>query len=60
MSTGSRATLQVKRAVVVGLEVVCGVLDRIPRYEQGRWYRHGCWGCSSVVRFIGQLFHSEA
>jgi hypothetical protein len=21
------------------------VLDRIPRYEQGRWYLHGDWGC---------------
>lgn len=20
-------------------------LDRIPRYEDGRWYRYGDWGC---------------
>lgn len=23
----------------------CAVLDRIPAYEDGRWYRHGAWGC---------------
>ena len=37
--------LPVKRMIVVGLEALCGVLDRIPRYEGRRWYRHGCWGC---------------
>ena len=21
------------------------VLDRIPAYEDGRWYRYGGWGC---------------
>lgn len=21
------------------------VLDRVPAYEDGRWYRHGQWGC---------------
>lgn len=20
-------------------------LDRVPAYEDGTWYRHGCWGC---------------
>lgn len=27
------------------IEWVDGVLDRIPSYEDGRWYRGGCWGC---------------
>lgn len=25
------------------------VLDRIPRREEGRWYRYGYWGCQSGI-----------
>jgi len=26
------------------------VLDRIPRYEDHRWYRYGHWGCTLGLR----------
>ena len=35
----------IKYAIVHGLVGLCTVLDNIPRYEQGRWWRYGDWGC---------------
>lgn len=35
----------VKRWVVEQIERTCAILDNIPRYEEGRWWRHGTWGC---------------
>lgn len=34
-----------RRAIVAGLETVCGLLDAVPTWEDGRWYRYGDWGC---------------
>lgn len=31
--------------IVWSLENLCHLLDRIPTYEDGRWYRYGDWGC---------------
>ena len=31
--------------LVVVTERLCRILDAIPRYCEGRWYRHGDWGC---------------
>ena len=33
------------KIVCVFLEWLDGRLDAIPDYEEGRWYRHGGWGC---------------
>ena len=27
------------------------ILDRIPGYEAGHWYKYGCWGCRLTYRF---------
>jgi hypothetical protein len=35
----------VKRLIGNAAVHVCAVLDAIPAYEQGVWYRHGDWGC---------------
>lgn len=35
----------IKHGIVHGLLTLCTVLDNIPRYEQGRWWRYGDWGC---------------
>ena len=35
----------IKYGIVYGLLVLCTLLDNIPRYEQGRWWRYGDWGC---------------
>lgn len=33
--------MTLKRSVVIGLEWLCGLLDRIPVYSEGRWYWDG-------------------
>lgn len=33
-----------RRAIVIALERLCGLLDRIPVYSAGEW-RMACWGC---------------
>ena len=36
---------KIKFLIVGGLELLCGFVDRIPRYHKGKWYRHGSFGC---------------
>ncbi len=36
--------LPVQKALVWTLEWLCGVLDHIPAYEQGRWFRVSGYG----------------
>jgi len=31
--------------IVVALEKLCTLLDAVPRYNAGRWWRYGDWGC---------------
>jgi hypothetical protein len=38
------------------IEWIDGVLDRIPSYEGGRWYRNGGWGCRWR---LSRLWYSE-
>lgn len=41
-----------KRHVASAAEWVCGVLDAIPAYEEGRWWRYGDWGCRMRISRI--------
>lgn len=34
-----------RRVIVAALEAVCTLLGAIPKWEGGRWYRFGHWGC---------------
>lgn len=36
----------IKYLAVVLLDRTDHLLDQIPRYSEGRWYRDGDWGCS--------------
>jgi hypothetical protein len=35
----------VKKFILKLIDKVCWWLDCVPRYEGGRWYRYGQWGC---------------
>lgn len=35
----------IKTGVIHALLALCTIFDSIPRYESGRWWSHGDWGC---------------
>ncbi len=45
-----------KYLIVAGLERLCTLLDAIPAYEGGRWYRYVDWGCRlGIAAWSGRL-----
>lgn len=41
-----------KRAAGNAAERLCAFLDKIPHYQDGRWYRYGDWGCRMRISRI--------
>jgi hypothetical protein len=49
----------VRKAIAFLLYNLCTVLDRIPRYTDGRWYGWGDWGCSLGISLRASKFDDD-
>lgn len=49
--------LLVKRFIVWAIEALDTLLDKVPTYEDGKFYRYGFWGCR--LQLAGRAFHLE-